>query len=80
MSAPRGPRDLGRLLSARDAEKVHGISASTIRTWWQRRARTGLWDYGRDRRNAPLFRECDLLALSRGERLPPRVTSDSGIT
>jgi len=54
-----------RLYSARDAEKVLGISASTIRTWWRRYGRKegGLWDYGTDRRGNPMFRAKDLIAL-----------------
>lgn len=52
-----------RLLSAADAEKVLGIPASTVRSWWRRRAYTGLWDYGRDRRGHPLFDETHLIAL-----------------
>lgn len=52
-----------RLLSARDAEKVLGIPASTIRTWYARRETNGLYEYGRDNRNAPLFRATDLTAL-----------------
>jgi len=52
-----------RLLSAVDAERVLGIPASTVRSWWRRRQRTGLWDYGRDRRNHPLFDEQHLIAL-----------------
>lgn len=60
-----------RLLSARDAEKVLGIPASTVRTWFQRKARTGLWDYGRDQRGHPMFREADLIALR--DRRRPRI-------
>jgi len=59
----------GRLLSARDAEKVLGIPAATVRSWWHRRRRNGLYDYGRDKRNNPMFREQDLLALWDGRRL-----------
>lgn len=61
--------DLGRLLSARDAEIVLGIPAATVRSWFRRRERTGLWDFGRDRRNHPLFYEADLLALKRRQRV-----------
>lgn len=60
-----------RLLSARDAEKVLGIPAATVRQWFHRRHRTGLWDYGRDQRNHPMFRESDLIALR--DRRRPRV-------
>ena len=56
-------RQPARLLSAADAERVLGIPASTVRSWWRRRARTQLWDYGRDARNHPLFDELDLVAL-----------------
>jgi hypothetical protein len=57
-----------RPLSARDAERLHGIPASTVRTWYQRRARTGLYPVGRDRRGNPLFRESDLLHLRRSAK------------
>lgn len=52
-----------RLLSAMDAEKVLGIPAGTVRSWFSRRRMTGLYDYGRDRRGHPMFREADLVAL-----------------
>lgn len=58
-----------RLLSARDAEKVLGIPASTIRTWYARRRTNGLYEFGRDKRNAPLFRATDLTALRAGHTL-----------
>lgn len=57
-----------RLLSARDAEKVLGIPAATVRTWFHRRRWTGLYDFGRDQRNHPLFRESDLIALKTRRR------------
>lgn len=62
---------MDRLLSAADAEKVHGIPAATVRSWYRRRRTTGLYDYGRDQRNHPMFRERDLLALR--DRVKPRV-------
>lgn len=52
-----------RLLSAQDAEKVLGIPAATVRSWFRRQRMTGLYDFGRDHRNHPLFRERDLLGL-----------------
>lgn len=57
----------GRRLSARDAEKLLGISASTIRTWYQRKARTGLEpvDF---QRGKPRFAEFDLVQLRDGKR------------
>ena len=58
-----------RRLSASDAEKVLGIPASTVRSWYRRRRNTGLYEIGLDGRNHPLFYESDLLALRRGERL-----------
>lgn len=66
--------DPERLLSARDAERLHGIPRGTIHSWHSRRAFTGLHAYGRDRRNHPMFRETDLLALrdrnrARGRRV-----------
>ena len=57
-----------RLLSARDAEKVLGIPASTIRNWHHRRARTGLESAGKDRRGNPMFHEQDLKDLRGGKR------------
>lgn len=57
-----------RELSATDAEKVLGISASTVRTWHQRRARTRLEPVSHDRRGRPRFREADLVQLYRGRR------------
>ena len=57
-----------RLLSAADAQRVLGIPASTVRSWWRRQRYTGLWDYGRDRRNHPLFDEVDLVALRDRQR------------
>jgi hypothetical protein len=62
---------MDRLLSARDAEKVLGIPAATVRSWFRRRKATGLYDFGRDQRNHPMFRERDLLALR--DRVKPRV-------
>lgn len=59
--------DLGRLLSATDAENELGIPAGTVRSWWNR-GREGMQLGGLDAvRNRPLFWECDLLALARGE-------------
>ena len=81
--------DYGRLLSAAEAERLLGIRASTVRTWSQRRHRTGLWSAGLDRYGRPLFYEADLLALK--QRLRPRdkagrrhftmrqVTAESGL-
>lgn len=58
--------DLGRLMSAQDAERTLSIPASTVRSWYRRKGRTGLYDHGRDRRCHPLFWEADLLALRAG--------------
>lgn len=58
-----------RPLSARDAEVVLGIPAATVRSWYFRRARTGLHSMGIDARGHPLFYEADLLALRAGRRL-----------
>lgn len=52
-----------RLFSAKDAEKVLGIPSATVRSWFRRQRMTGLYDYGRDRRNHPMFRERDLIGL-----------------
>jgi hypothetical protein len=62
--------NLGRLLSAADAERVLGIPRSTVATWHQRRERTGLYPAAKDSRNDPLFYEVDLIVLSR--KLPLR--------
>jgi len=70
----------GRLLSARDAEKVLGIPASTVRNWLARSSRTGLQVAGTDRRGKQVFRESDLIALrDRRRRLlhPVRNTTKS---
>lgn len=57
--------DLGRLLSAQDAEREIGIPAGTIRSWWSR-AREGLKPGGLGPiANRPMFWECDLLACAR---------------
>ncbi|HEY9413533.1 MAG TPA: hypothetical protein VIQ30_02135 [Pseudonocardia sp.] len=64
MSAPT----VERSLSATDAEKLLGISASTVRTWYQRRARTHLHPVDTDRRGRPKFRESDLVQLRDGRR------------
>lgn len=61
--------DYGRLLSPRDAQKELGIPASTVRTWFQRKQRTGLWDVGRDNRGHPVFYEADLIALKLRRRV-----------
>ena len=58
-----------RSLSARDAEKVLGIPAATVRSWHHRRARTRLESVGVDRRGHPLFREEDLVNLRDRRRL-----------
>jgi hypothetical protein len=55
--------DLGRLLSAADAERYLRIKASTVRTWHQRRGQTGLYPAGLDSQRKPLFWEADLVAL-----------------
>ena len=61
--------DHGRLLSPAEAEKFLGIKASTVRTWHQRRQRTGLFAMGQDRRGNPLFYEADLLAMKQRKRI-----------
>lgn len=58
---PRG--DPQRLLSARDAFRLHGIPRGTINSWHSRRQFTNLHAYGRDKHGHPLFRETDLLWL-----------------
>jgi len=66
-----------RLYSARDAEKVLGIPASTIRTWYQRRAKTNLWHYAADRRGRPMFKGRHLIALRDGcRRIPDELDDD----
>lgn len=60
---------LGRLLSATEAQQHLGINASTVRTWHQRRATSGLYAAGL-LDGAPLFWEVDLLARRLG--LNPR--------
>lgn len=67
MALPRQQRIADRLLSARDAEKLLGIPASTIRTWWQRRVRSGL-EAADFERGKPRFRESDLKRLRDGKR------------
>lgn len=59
----------GRLLSARDAEKVLGIPSATVRSWYHRRERTGLYAIGLDGNGHPLFYESDLRALRNGDTL-----------
>jgi transposase len=59
----------GRLLSPVEAQKHLGISASTVRTWHQRRKRTGLHAAGQDRHGKPLFYEADLLAMKQRKRI-----------
>lgn len=65
--APCRRRLTERLMSATDAEKILGIPASTVRTWHQRKARTGLKpaDFVRGK---PRFRESDLVRLRDGKR------------
>lgn len=58
-----------RLLSARDAEKLLGIPASTVRSWAARRRATGLYPAGTDHRGHPLYRKSDLERLRRGQRI-----------
>jgi hypothetical protein len=58
----------GRLLSPAEAQQHLGIPASTIRTWHQRRATSGLYAEGLLGR-APLFYEADLIAAKRGLRI-----------
>jgi hypothetical protein len=58
----------GRLLSPVEAQQHLGIPASTIRTWHQRRATSGLYAGGLLGR-APLFYEADLIAAKRGLRI-----------
>lgn len=57
---------LDRLLSARDAERVLHIPASTVNTWHHRRQQTGLYSRAVDYRRSPLFYESDLIALRSG--------------
>lgn len=64
----------GRLLSPVEAEQHLDIPASTVRTWYQRRERTGLYTGGLDRYGKPLFFEADLLAL----KLRCRVRDNQG--
>jgi transposase len=59
----------GRLLSAAEAERVLGISASTVRTWHARNATTGLYSAGLDSSGRPLFYEADLIAMKRKKQL-----------
>lgn len=61
--------ELGRLLSARDAERTLGIPASTVSTWHSRKEQTGLYSFGLDTRRNPLFYEVDLIVLRRGLRV-----------
>lgn len=61
VKAPRG--DPERLLSARDAFRLHGIPRGTINSWHSRREFTGLHAYGLDKHGHPMFRESDLLGL-----------------
>lgn len=72
MGRPRRPTPQHRLtvrtLSAREAQHHLGIPASTTRTWYQRRNRTGLHAIDYDRRGHPRFAETDLLALRNGKR------------
>lgn len=71
-ATPRpGPADLvvgnlDRLLSARDAQVVLGIPASTVNTWHSRKMHTGLYSRAVDGRRRPLFYESDLIALRCG--------------
>ncbi len=58
----------GRLLSPAEAQQHLDIPASTVRTWHQRRSRTGLYAAGMLGR-APLFYEADLIAAQRGLRV-----------
>lgn len=57
------------VLSALDAEKLLGIPAATVRSWWHRKATTGLRSAGVDRRGHNLFRREDLIALRDKRRL-----------
>jgi hypothetical protein len=57
---------LDRLLSARDAERVLHIPASTVNTWHHRRLQTGLFSRAVDTHRSPLFYESDLIALRAG--------------
>lgn len=59
----------GRLLTAGEAHKHLGISASTVRTWHHRQRYTGLFSVGLDRHGRPLFYEADLLALKLRKRI-----------
>jgi transposase len=58
-----------QLLSAADAQKVLGIPSATVRSWFARKDRTGLYSRGLDRRGNPLFWRQDLEKLRRGERI-----------
>lgn len=58
---------LDRLLSARDAQRVLGIPASTVNTWHHRKEHTGLYSRAVDFQRSPLFYESDLIALRCGK-------------
>lgn len=66
---PDDEYDLGRLLSAAEAQRLLGIKAGTVRSWALRRHRTGLYSGGVDNRGAPVYWEADLLAIASKQRL-----------
>lgn len=68
LQARPSPRhgEYGRYLSARDAEKILGIPASTVATWYHRKERTQLYPLGHDNNGNPIFYEADLIVLTRG--------------
>lgn len=61
--------ELGRHLTASDAERALGIPASRIRVWHHRRQTTGLFPGGLDGGDRPWFYEADLISLARGLRV-----------
>lgn len=65
-----------RSLSATEASKLLGIPAPTVRTWYHRRERTGLYPVAHDRRGAPKFLESDLLKLRNRHRGALPASSD----
>lgn len=63
--------DPRHLFTAAEAEKVLGIPAGTIRSWFSRKH---IWHYGIDKRGRPMFDRDDLLRMairsqSRGQQL-----------
>lgn len=64
MDEPYGP-----LMSPVEAEVWLGIPSSTVRTWFERRKRTGLQAEGIDHVGRPRFLLADLLVLQAGRRI-----------